>query len=384
MAYQGFDSLSVGRLFKTVLPDYIREVEQAHLRKRAFSALMDVKGKIKYNCGGNGFHWPVKSRYHQMRAYTGTQRRTFTSLDPFEHANLSFGGYEVTDAMNERERLLAANGGEATIINYYDDFLESLGTSINEQVGPQYFNDGSTAANSNFWHGLDTLFQGTQTINSALTTTTARTANAADIYYAPAGTYAALTQTLGNYGGAQEIGLNWPDGNADPEYDFWSSIHLNATSTSLNVGGSGNTFFDQGEEAIGLGISKILRNRNANGGLTHLFMGTSWFETYKRIQRNKQRIIVGADSELTNAGFRQNSFMTDDGVEIVNEYQIDPEEAYGVTFEEIELRCVFDSMFSPQGPFYDEEDDEHRVAIRNLSQLKFGSPRNFLKLTDTI
>jgi len=285
----------------------------------------------------------------------------------------------VTDAMVERERAIAeASDSDQTIINYYDNFMKNLERSIIQETSQQYFIDGSTAANQFFWRGLGTMNQFTQTIDSTQALAVARTANAADKFWAPAGSYGGLSMVLGNYGGAQSAGHTWPDNNADPEFDFWSPVGVVWNSTSLN--GANHTFADQGEEVISLGIAKMLRNQSENGGPSHLFLGNSLFESYKRAMRDKQRILVNDSIGQINAGFSLDTFRTDEGVQVVNEYQIDPELGYGVNFMDFEMRCVLDRMFQTQGPDYDIKEDHHRMATRNLSTLMMNSPRNLLVL----
>ncbi len=49
-----------------------------------------------------------------------------------------------------------------------------------------------------------------------------------------------LRMDLGNYGGDNESGETWPNGVADPEYDFWTPLIVIANSSHA----------DQGDEAL--------------------------------------------------------------------------------------------------------------------------------------
>lgn len=384
MPLQGFDPQAIARVFSTIFANYDRNVHELHLRSRPFPSKMQEMGRISFRNGGNGHQWPIKIKQHQVRAYTANTKRNFEALQPFKEANLPIAGYEVTDAMPERERAIAEASGAERLINYYASFAKGLEQSIIQQTAKQYFINGEASGNQDFWKGLGTFNQATQTIDSTATTTSARVKNNADIFYYPAGNYANLSMVLGAYGGAQESTLNWPNGQAETEFDFWAPVILNWSSTSLNNGGSTHTFKDQGLEALSLAMSAVNRNELVNGGPTHVFTGTDLFEGLKSDMRDKQRLVVSSASPTVDFGFRKEAFMADEGLEIVREYYCHPQEAFGVNFNDFEIRCVYDVMFQTQGPFYDEVENQHRVACVNLSTFKLNAPRNIFILRSAL
>lgn len=367
MSYQGYDRNAVPRLFKSVLPEYEMKVTEVTMRSRPFQRKMDERGQISYNRGGNGYKWPVYARLHTVRPYNGSRRRSFESMQPLEHAYMDHGGYEVTDSMKEHEYVMAAAAGQARVVDIFNQFLTRLMKSIVQGTSNQFFVDGSLPQNADYWKGLGTINKHVQTFNSTLTTTTARTANNNDLFFVPAGSYAGLSMVLGALGGAQSSVANWPYEMADPEYDAWSSVKVNYSSTLLS--GSANTFAAKGEEAISILIEKMLRKELENGGPTDLFLGTTAFQGFKTSIRSKQRILVGPSAPSSvNTGINQNSVLTDEGVEVTCEYGINQHLGYAVNMADMEIHCALPKMFDFQGPEYSIEDDDYKVAVRNLSR----------------
>jgi hypothetical protein len=52
---------------------------------------------------------------------------------------------------------------------------------------------------------------------------------------------------------------------------------------------------------------------------------------------------------------------------------------YGINFNNIELRCMYDSIMKTEGPEYDMDSQGYKAVVKTLSNLKFNSPRNSVK-----
>jgi len=70
-----------------------------------------------------------------------------------------------------------------------------------------------------------------------------------------------------------------------------------------------------------------------------------------------------------------------DGVELGTEYAVPANTAYGLAIGNIELLNMEGQMFNSEGPFYDEVTQSYRYCVSTLGNLKFKSPRNFIKWT---
>ena len=199
-SYTNYGDTQWARTLATTLADHIRDVEEEMLRNFPMGALVDSMGRTTYNNIGMGFDWPVQYKLHATEGNTGATARNFVRTNLWKTAALPYRGYQVVDSITKDE--LLANRGEAAIVKIFDNFTTRLTTSLKQGLGNQYYIDGNASGNETNWHGLESMFGGTQTVDVTSTTAVAgRTANAADTVLYPNDTYATLSTVLGNYGG---------------------------------------------------------------------------------------------------------------------------------------------------------------------------------------
>lgn len=376
MAYQGFSPVDWARPIHTTLADHIREVEPAMLRAYKFGALLQENGQVSYNNDGRGLIWPVQYRLHDVVGNTGYTPRNFAPTNLWLTANLPYRGYQATDSISKRE--LKENRGESAIVRVFDGFSSRIEQSLKQKLGPQYYIDGTLAANAEFWHGLESMFGINGTLN--IGTGAQRAANAADMVGYPSQTYAGLNTELGYYGGENESGAVWPNGVADPEFDFWSPLVWNATSSAFAA--STHTFAGQGDEVMRYAIVHQSRNTTESGQTTNIWLSRNWYIQFCQLQSVKEQIVVGAGAQtpLRALGFRD--VISFHGVEVSHEAAIPANTGYGMNIKDVELRCLDDAMFDVDEPEYDIDTQQFKCAVGTLSNLKFNSPRNFFKIAN--
>jgi len=374
MAYKGFNPVAFARTSATTLAKHIREVEESMLRNFQLGALLESAGRINFNNSGEGFDWPVQYRLHKVEGNTGETQRNFARRNLWKTANLDFRGYQVTDTMYYRE--FRSNRGPEGIVKVFDNFVERLETSITEGLGGEYYVDGSATGNEQSWNGLESMFVLNGTVNS--TSGAQRAANAADIVGYPNDTYAALSTVLGNYGGENESGQYWPDGIADPEYDFWSPLVVNYTSTHADLPGTTNTFAGQGDEAMRYAIINAQRNTSKNGQITNILLARDLYMALLNLIDDKERIAISSENSLRALGFK--NVLNFDGIEVSWEAAIASGVGYGLNYDNMELKSMDDALLRSEGPEYDIHSQSFNAVVSTLSNMKFSSPRNFFKL----
>jgi hypothetical protein len=370
---QGYSNTDFSRSANSTLVDFITSIEVDVLRAYAFGALLESQGRIVYNCDGRGLAWPIQYKLHDVRGNTGEGTRNFARSSLHKWANLEYRGYEVTDAMTRKE--LDENSGKSGLIKIWDGFTERMQQSMKQALGPEYFIDGAAANNETNWHGLETMFGVNGTVN--VSTGAQQAYSAADYVFYPSGTYAGIATDLGTYGGANETGVIWPEGIADPEWDFWTPLIVNYTSTAFS--GTADTFAAQGDEAIRWGLLHAQRNSSAAGQVSQVFLNRTLFGQFKTLAAAKEQINVNRnDSDgLVSLGFR--NVINFDGVEITYENAVPAGVGYGVSMAAVELRTMHDKMFQVEGPTWDMRERSYIAAVSTLSNLRFHSPRNFIK-----
>jgi hypothetical protein len=373
---QGWSSTDWARAANTTLAKYMRDVENDILRNFQMLALLESNGRVTYNNGGRGFTWPIQFKLHRVEGNTGETVRQFSRVNLWKWANLDYRGYQVTDAIYNRE--LLENRGQEGVIKIWDGFVDRLQQSLRQGLATEPYIDGNATGNETSWHGLESIFGINGTIN--VSTGAQRTATAADYVGYPSDTYAGLSTILGNYGGENESAAVWPDGVADPEYDFWSPLVVNAKSSAFS--GTGHTFADQGDEAIRFANIHSQRNTLTNGQVTNAFLSRDFFYSFLNLIDGKERILVsrGGENGLTSLGFK--NVVQFDGIDISWEAAIPSATAYGINLANIELMSMDDTLFRPEGPEYDLRQQSYIAVVSTLSNLKFASPRNFWKVAN--
>ena len=374
MAYKGFNPVAFSRTAATTLANHIREVEESMLRNYQMGALLEAGGRVNYNNSGEGFDWPVQYRMHKVEGNTGETQRNFARRNLWKTANLEFHDYQTTDSMYYRE--FRSNKGPEGVVKVFDNFVERLETSLTQGLGGEYYADGSASGNEQSWHGLESMFVLNGTVNS--TSGAQRSANAADIVGYPNDTYSGLSTVLGNYGGENESGQYWPDGIADAEYDFWSPLVVNYTTTHADLPSSTNTWAGQGDEAMRYAIINAQRNTSKNGQITNILLSRDLYMGLLNIIDTKERIQISSEQSLRALGFK--NVLNFDGIEVSWEAAIASGVGYGVNYDNMELKSMDESLLRSEGPEYDIHSQSFNAVVSTLSNLKFSSPRNFFKL----
>lgn len=373
MTYKGFSNTDFARSMATTLAEHIRDVEEAMLRNFKFGALLEANGRVSMNNGGRGFDWPVQYRLHRVEGNTGQTARNFVQRNLWKTASLEYRGYQAMDSIYYKE--LRENTGEHAIVNVFNNFVDRLTTSMKQKLATEYFINGDASGNEESWHGLETLFKtdGSLDVVNGTRNDTVQT----DDYVAwPSGTYANLEMALGNYNGSQESGAIWPNGLADPEYDFWTPLIVIYTSTSF--GGAADTFAAQGDEAMRYAITHAQRNMSMDGPPTNVWLDRTLFMDLKNLFDGKEEIQITSENSLRALGFKD--VIVFDGVEVTSENGIPPGYGYGMNVDAVELKCMDDTMIRSEGPEYDIFSQSFNAVVSTLSNLKFKSPRNFFKL----
>jgi len=355
------------RSIATTLVNHLREEEIASLRKYMVFAAIESRGNIRMNMSGRGFDWEVSYRLHQPQGNNGETPRSFARQNLWKKAELEYRGYQATDAIFRKE--LLENRGTNALVNVAGKMSSRLLTSIEQYLSNEIYIDGNAAGNELRYHGLESFFSNNGTIN--VSDGTQRAANASDPFGMPNDTYAGLNTGLGYYGGSQLNGV-WPRGKADSEYDFYSPLIVNYTSSYFgNITWAANCV-----KALREGLHFAKRNDTKEDAIDLVVLDRKLYIDFLNAQDSNERIIVSSENSLKSFGFNTVQF---DGVELGTEYAVPANTAYGLAIGNIELLNMEGQMYNSEGPFYDEVTQSYRYAVSTLGNLKFKSPRNFIK-----
>jgi hypothetical protein len=372
--YQGYNETSWERMATTTLAEHISENELVWMRNFQMLALLEANGRISYSHGGNGFDWRMRYKQHQVEGNTGETARNFVRMSPFKVANLPWRGYQATDAISVLEKEAAK--GTAGQVKIIDNLVGSIEDSIKQALAAEVWTDGTLAANAQMWHGIESIF-GTPTQSFTIDTNAARSANAADKALINNQTYASINTAQGTYGGSEEASTSWPDGLADPEYDFASPLMVNAKSTAFAP--STHTFAGQGDDVLRYCIIASQRNTLVNTQITNVIMARNFYNDFLNLIDSKEQMnITGVPDGLRGLGFK--NVVMFDGVELSWEASVPTACAYGFNYNNIELLSMFETLFRPEGPTYDMDNQFYKAVVSTLSNIKFNQIRSMFKV----
>jgi hypothetical protein len=332
-------------------------------------AALEGSGNIRTNMSGRGFDWEIQYRNHTPSGNNGETPRSFARQNLWKNAELEYRGAQVTDAIYKKEML--ENRSASALVNVAGKMASRLLTSMEQYLAKEWVVDGYAAGNELRFHGLESFLGYNGTINKDTGAT--RTANAADPFAAPSDTYAGLSTVLGAYGGSQKTGV-WPNGEADPEYDFYSPIICNYTSSYFG----GTSWSANCTKALREALHQTRRNDTKQDQVDMCLMDRRLYIDMLNKLDEKERVVVSRTNGLRSYGFTD--VFEFDGVECSSENSIPAGVAYGLAIGNMELLCMEGQLYNSEGPFYDEITQQYRYVVSTLGNLKFKSPRNFFKL----
>lgn len=362
----------------------LKEEEVVCFRSFPIGDELMKRGRVKYNQGSLGLQWPVRYKVHPTQGNDGTTPLTFPEHDQWLDASLPYRGFSCTDKITERE-LQENRDSETRIVNVFSTMTSRMTASMKEAFKFMPFRDGS-AAGDKLPMGLETMMGTTGTLDTSNAAGPAtRATNGADFVGWPTATYATLVATLGNYAGSYRSTIttsapfmNWPLGQADPEYDFWTPIIGNYTSTSLPP--STHTWAAQATSAIRFVHDNLLRNDNMNPEPNLCVMERSMYTDLCTLQESKERTIVTTAAPGDKQfGFTQQMYV--DTLRCRSDYALTTRVAYIFNMEDVSVVSMYPTLFKTNSePDYDMPSQSYRYASLALLNMKFNSPAKYAKL----
>lgn len=364
------------RTIGTTLVTHLKEEEQTTFRKFKVFAALEANGKVAMNQGGRGFDWQVRYKNQPVASNNGESPRVFARHNLWQRATLPYRGYTVTDQISKREML--ENRGAQALIDVAGKMASRLQESMEQHLSREIYIDGNAAGNENRWHGLESIFgvaNAKDTVNATNGTRRTGGGNNADVFFWPSDEYAGLRTDLGYISGGQLETGAWPYVAVDPDYDYYSPLVCNYTSTYF--GGATATWKDQCIEALREGLNHAKRNDTRENQVDMILMDRGLYIQFLNRLDSRERAIVSKSNGLRSYGF--GDVVELDGIEVSTEYAVPRGVAYGLSIGNMEMKCMESQLMIAEGPFYNEELQSHRYAVSVLANIKMKSPRNFVK-----
>lgn len=349
----------------TTISQYAKGAEDLTIRRRILLALMRKYGKITYGNSGTSMTWQVEFSQPQMRQHGDAGEITFSEHTAYKQLNLDWRGYVITDLLPEKQRL--ANRGPQALVNLYKSKTENMIKKFNSGINGQFYVDGNASGNEAAIHGFE----------SCLGVTTPA---ATDLIGTPNDTYAGYSTVLGTYGGTwtanrttaetprypnATLAKDWPWGSGSSEYDFLAPKIVNATSSNW---GTGSTAWKDNCEKALRRANLWLRDTAGDSGAPIMFLfGSDYYGDIQDYFSAKQRIMV-PHKESEDLGFSDT--MNFDGAGIAHDFDCPAMTGYGLKIGEMELACMYDSLFAVEGPEHDIRTGNYLTKLGFFGNMK--------------
>lgn len=352
----------------TTIREFSKGFEEAVSRNYVVFERVLRTGQFKRNCSGPMFQWQVLFRRQTPQVGAGYGTTTINvdrGFQRFKTAFLRYENFVIAEGLTKFHEL--ANRGEQALINYTNELLDRLKEDALAWVNEVLYIDGHK--NPGHFSGLDTMFGGTQTIN--VQTGVPRTANAEDPFVFPDGTYASLSTRPGFYGGSW-LG-SWPFGKGSTQWDFWSPIISNYTSSYYG----GSSWRENCVSAIRRSWLALMRNKTRPNIV--IVDGDMFFDFCER-QDSKERVIIKPTIEERSYGMSDREIVRQDGIEVTWEYGTPPGQGYVLSLDDIIIRSMQSQLLMVDGPHPSPATRGRDWFVDCYGQWQFKTPRSFAQL----
>lgn len=352
-------------------PKYFRGASDLTFRRRLWLALLMESGRVVYNESSTECNWDVEFSEPEVRQYGDAGDQVFNEHDAYRQLTLDWRGYTATDRLTKKKQLM--NRSPHAIVNLYRTKSDKLIKSLRHKFCAEMYIDGNAANNDNRLHGIES-FMGDDGATVA-----------GDLVANPSDTYAGKNTALADEGGSWStdlaaadrpnatIATDWPYGNGDTEYDYLAPKLLNYSSTSWNSGGT--TWLENCEEVLrASSVWCASLSGDESMPMCHL-LSPKLFQDFQNFQAARNRILI-PHRMAEDLGFsKQLNF---EGAIVKFEFDTPANTGYGLSIEEMELGCLQDQLFVPDGPEWDIKTKGYLFEAGFFGNLRF-QPKHFSK-----
>ncbi len=338
-------------------PTYMKGFSDLTHRGHILLALMKQHGMIETGAQDHARIWQVQAYEPDIRVGSDTTRQTFQNHNPYKQAQVDVRDYVGTDLLTEAQ--YKKTRGRTQLINHYDQKLKNLGTAAVRRIQEWIYRDGDSADYLDGFQGFESCLG-----DDGGTLVTEKIA-------APSDTYGGLSTALGALGGSWSTDIasadrynaglanDFPYGQGDTEYDYFSPLLVNWGSSAWTTAGN---WSDNCNEVIRF-ASTVMRSRNgymnADGLPMITMLAPNLYEEAENFFDDRFRIIqpyTGGD-----LGFNQKTLDLN-GTVLTPDYAVPANTGYGVCPAHMEaffLECIHnaieDSIIDSEGPVWSIE-----------------------------
>jgi len=367
---------------RTAAPQYMSGFADLTIRGHILFNLMREYGMFEFNATSASTIYQMQVREPEVRTSNDTTRKVFQNSNVFEQCQVGIRWYEATDMLSEIQ--WKENQGKTQLVNLYDSKMKNLGTAMTRRLQEWSYRDGNAAP---YTDG----FQGFESCLAAASGTVA-----ADKIALPDDSYAGHNTDLANFGGTWSDDLpsgdrynaglsnDWPMGSGTSNYDAFSPLLLNWSSTSW---GSGSGLWEDNVEEVLREGSAIMQGKNG-------FMNTSDVPVVYLMAPNlyvkaknfySQRFRMMAPYRENEVGFPSTGTISIDGVVLKSDWACPANVFYGLCPQHMEMFWMIcrnasgeNPMIDVDGPIWDTPTASYLMRVASGGNLRM-QPKFMMK-----
>src|SRR5687768_16115295 len=107
-----------------VTAKYLKGAVDTTIRNRKLLAMLQSKGRIKYNESGEHLEWNVKHSEPPVETHTDGAVVDYSRHDLWRRLSVDWRGYKATDMYTDKERQMAK--GPEALVKRYQDIVPNL------------------------------------------------------------------------------------------------------------------------------------------------------------------------------------------------------------------------------------------------------------------
>ena len=358
------------RVTNTTINNHLRDEEANIMRNRKLTAMLQGRGRVKYNCTGKGVDWRVRYKRAPLMGFGDADTLAFPRRNRWKTAELDIRGYIAGESATKKERLM--NKGTEAIVKFFSELADTQREDFEDAFCDELYIDGEATGNTKRIHGFESFLKaGSNTIN--ISGGAERSANAADLVAAPSATYAGISTALGGIGGTWTG--SFPSGTAsvDQSFDSWSPLLVNWSSDGWAA--TSDTFAVTGKEAVRFLLQYSHRNKTKKGMMDLVMLDRALYIDFLNLLDDNERFLSKQGSptgSLMSFGF--NDVVNFDGAEITSEYGMPSNTGFGINIDHLQLLSWQKQLFVAEGPDFDPGSQSYRMSIDFYGNLK-ANPR---------
>lgn len=340
---------------------FFKGAQDNTVRGRLLLAMAQKRKRLTYNESGYAMQFGIKFTHPEVRAYGDGGLVDFERSDLFRQLSLDWRGYITADMMTSKEYHM--NKGNEALIKRYARIMPDLETAMREKMSAELYIDGNATGNDNRWHGAESWAG-------------AGTCAAGDIVAVPDDNYAGFDTDLQSEGGTwstdlstkpnSTIATDWPEGTGDPEYDWYSPLLLNWSSTAWT---GTATFISTGERVLRRGCLFQSARCGEGGFPTIAMLAGHLFYDLENLYSTRSNIFV-PHKESQDLGFQ--GVLSLDGLAIHHEYGVAVNTGWLLNLSKMKIRCLGNMLMMPDGPHWDPRTQSYLFSVGNFGNIEWN------------